>query len=355
MKLPALTIDIKKIEHNTKAVVEMFREKDINVAAVTKLYCGNPIIAQASVRGGVSMLADSRLENLIKLKDIDIPKILLRLPMISQVEDVIEYADISFNSEYKTIKALSEKALEKGKIHKIVLMIDLGDLREGLSAEDGIEVVGKILDLKAVELVGIGTNLSCYGGVIPSTENLGRLSDIAMEIEDKYDIKLEIISGGNSSSVYLVENGNMPARINNLRIGETILFGTEAAYAKRIANTYSDAFKLHAEIVEIQEKPSVPTGEIGLNAFREVPTFVDRGIRKRALLAVGRQDIVIDNISPEDGDIIIVGGSSDHLIVDITDCKEDYDIGDILIFHTHYTSVLQAMTSEYVEKVIINN
>lgn len=353
MKLPALTIDIKKIQHNTKAIVELCDRSGIKVAAVTKLYCANPTIAEASVRGGVQMLADSRLENLIKLKDIDIPKTLLRLPMISQAEDVVKYADISLNSEFKTIKVLSEKALEKGKVHKIVLMIDLGDLREGLSPEKAMEVIPKILDLKGVELVGIGTNLSCYGGVIPSTENLGLLSNIAKEIEEKYNISLEIVSGGNSSSIYLVVNGKMPDGINNLRIGETILFGTEAAYAKRVANTYDDAFKIHAEIIEIQEKPSVPTGEIGLNAFREVPTFVDRGIRKRALLGVGRQDIVIDNITPEDKDIIVVGGSSDHLIVDITDCKADYDIGHVLKFDTHYTAVLQAMTSEYVEKVII--
>lgn len=354
MKLPALTIDIKKIEHNTRTLVEMCGKHGIKVAGVTKLYCANPLIAEASVRGGVEMLADSRLENLIRLKDIKIPKMLLRLPMISKAEAVVDYVDISLNSEYKTMKVLSEKALEKEKIHKIVLMIDLGDLREGLSHEDARDIIPKILDLKGVQLVGIGTNLSCYGGVIPSIENLGLLSDIAEEIEERYHISLEIISGGNSSSIYLVENGEIPARINHLRLGEAILFGTEAAYAKRIANTYSDVFKLHAEIIEIQEKPSVPTGEIGLNAFREVPSFVDRGRRKRALLGVGRQDIDIDNIRPEDKEIILVGGSSDHLIVDITDCKKEYDIGDVLRFDTHYTSVLQAMTSEYVEKIIMN-
>lgn len=352
MKLPALTVDLKKVEHNTRTIVDISRKAGIKVAAVTKLYCANPIIAEASVRGGVDMLADSRIENLKKLKSIDIPKIMLRLPMISQVEDVVEYADISLNSEYKTIKSLSEAALKKGRVHNIILMIDLGDLREGLFRQKAIETAGKVLDLKGIKLMGIGTNLTCYGGVLASEENLGLLSDIAIEIENKYNIQLEIVSGGNSSSFPLVRSGKIPERINHLRFGETILFGTECTNI-RIDGTYSDVFKFHAEIIEIQEKPSIPIGEIGLDAFGETPTFVDRGWRKRAILGIGRQDIIISNIKPVNKDIIIIGGSSDHLIVDISDSENKYDIGDVLEFDTHYTAVLQAMTSEYVEKVII--
>lgn len=353
MKLPALTIDIKKIEHNTRTIVKMCDKVGIKVAAVTKLYCANPTIAEASVRGGVDMLADSRIENLKRLKSLNIPKMMLRLPMISQVEDVVEYADISLNSEYKTIKALSEEAMKKDKVHKVILMIDLGDLREGLFREKAVETVGKILDLKGVELIGIGTNLTCYGGVLPSTKNLGLLNDIALGIEEKYNIQLEIVSGGNSSSFPLVRSGEIPDKINHLRFGETILFGTECTNI-RIDGTYSDVFKFHAEIIEIQEKPSIPIGEIGLDAFGETPTFIDRGIRKRALLGIGRQDIIISNIKPIDKDIIIIGGSSDHLIVDISDSENEHDIGDVLEFDTHYTAVLQAMTSEYVNKVIID-
>lgn len=353
MELPAITIDIKKIESNTRTIVEMCKKSGIEVAAVTKLYCGIPEIAEASVRGGVSILADSRIKNLKRLKHINIPKMLLRLPMISQVEDVIEHADISLNSEYKTIKALSYKALEKNEVHNIILMIDVGDLREGVFHTEAVEYVKDILELKGVKLIGIGTNLTCYGGVLCSTHNLGILNDIAKEIEDTYNISLKIVSGGNSSSIHLVKNKEIASRINNLRIGESILYGTEAPYEERIENTYSDAFKLYAEILEIKEKPSVPIGEIGLDAFGEKPTFVDRGIRKRAILGIGKQDIRIEKIKAVDQEMIIIGGSSDHLIVDITNCKKQYDIGDVIEFDLHYAGTLGAMTSEYVNKVII--
>lgn len=353
MKLPALTIDIKKIQHNTEAMVEMCEKIGIKIAAVTKGYCAIPEIAEASVRGGVSMLADSRIENLIKIKELNIPKILLRLPMISQAEQVIEYADISLNSEYKTIEVLSKKALEKNKIHKIILMVDLGDLREGVWHSNVIKYIEKILKLKGIKLIGIGTNLTCYGGVLPSEKNLGLLRDIAIEIENTYNISLEIVSGGNSSSVYLIENKKIPDKINNLRLGEAILFGTEFAYGHRIKNTYSDAFKLYVEIIEIKHKPSLPIGEIGLDAFGKKPTFIDKGIRKRAILGIGKQDMSLDNIKPKDSQIDIIGGSSDHLIVDITSCEREYDIGDVIEFDLHYVGVLRAMTSDYVYKTII--
>ncbi len=169
-------------------IVEHCKRNEIKVAGVTKVFCwGEPKIANAYIDGGVDYLADSRIENLIKLKDLNIPKILLRLPMQSEAELVVEYTDISLNSEIETIKILSEKAVEKGIIHKIILMVDLGgDLREGYySEEDLYNAVEEILKFKGIELMGIGTNLTCYGGgVIPDENNLGRLVEIGKFIEE---------------------------------------------------------------------------------------------------------------------------------------------------------------------------
>jgi predicted amino acid racemase len=276
----------------------------------------------------------------------------LRIPMLSQVDEIVENVDISLNSEYEVIKALSDKALEKGKVHKIVLMVDLGDLREGEWNETAVEFAGKIVELPGVKLVGVGTNLTCYGAVIPSSENLGLLVAIAEEIEKKYNIKLDIISGGNSSSIHLVEKNEVPGRVNLLRVGEAIVLGRETAYGEKIEGTYTDVFTYMAEIIELKEKPSVPVGEIGMDAFGEKPVYVDRGIRKRAILASGRQDVKVDGLTPRDKDAIVIGASSDHLIIDVSDCKKDYKVGDILEFDVSYGALLAAFTSEYVDKVI---
>jgi len=352
MNYPALKVNLKKIESNTRLLVEKCAAYNIKVSAVTKVFCGIPEIAEAMAKGGAAYLADSRVENLKKMRHINLPKVLLRIPMLSQVKEVIEYADISLNSEYEVIKALSDESVKIGKCHDIILMVDLGDLREGVWADEAVDYAGKILELKGVRLIGIGTNLTCYGAVIPKVDNLSKLVEIAECIEKKYDIKLNIVSGGNSSSIYLVENGTIPKGINNLRLGESIVLGNETAYGNRIKGSYNDCFTLCAEIIELKEKQSVPIGEIGVDAFGNKPTYVDRGIRKRAILAIGKQDVRIDGLTPIDEKIIILGASSDHMIVDVTDSEANYSIGDIIEFTMDYGALLAASTSDYINKVI---
>lgn len=281
------------------------------------------------------------------------PKLLLRLPMISQADEVVEYADISLNSEVETIKRLSDAATLKGEFHKIILMVDLGDLREGIIEETEIfSTIEEILNLEGVTLVGVGTNLTCYGGVIPDKDNLSKLVRLRKTIERKFGINIEIVSGGNSGSLYPVKTGDIPDGINQLRLGESIVLGRETAFGNQIEGTYDDCFKLIAEVIEVKNKPSLPIGEIGMNAFGNKPGFVDKGIRKRAICAIGKQDINTEDIIPDDKAISILGASSDHLILDITDCDGVYRVGDTVSFKLTYGGILSSMTSEYVTKIL---
>lgn len=352
---PRIEIDINKVKHNTKVLVDLCKKHHIGIAGVTKVFCAIPQVANAMIEGGVKYLADSRIENLKKLAELNIPKLLLRLPMISQVHEVVKYADISLNSELSTIEELSKEAIKLNKVHEIILMVDLGDLREGVWVDDVNSIVKEILKLKGIKLKGIGTNLTCYGGVLPNKENLGQLAGIADEIKNEFNIELDIISGGNSSSLYIIEKNEIPDKINNLRLGESIVLGRETAYGNSIDNTYQDAFKLAAEIIELKVKPSIPIGEIGMDAFGNKPTFEDKGNRKRAILAVGRQDVNPDNLIPINEKIEIIGASSDHLIIDVTDSEKEYKVGDEIKFNLEYGALLQLTTSEYIHKQIINS
>lgn len=350
---PRLTIDLKKIEENTRYLADKCKSNGLSTMAVTKVYCAFKEVAEASLRGGAEYLADSRLENLNLLRDLDVPKVLLRLPMQSEAKRVVELADISLNSEIETIKALNQAAQEQGKTHKVLLMIDLGDLREGILKKDVEYYVKSILDLSNIELFGIGVNLTCYGGVIPSAVNLGELTDIAASIEEQFDIKLNMISGGNSSSLYLLDREGLPSRINNLRLGEAVVLGRETAYGDRIDGTHDDCFTLEAEIIELKEKNSVPTGEIGMDAFGNKPEFEDRGMMVRCILAVGQQDVEKGGLIPTLEGVDIIGASSDHLIADVTHVKSDLKVGDTLTFKMEYGALLKACTSHYINKIFI--
>lgn len=353
MKNPRVEINLNKITHNTKEIVSICSRFNISVAGVTKVFCGDTDVAKAMEKGGIEYIADSRIQNIIGLKEIKLPKLLLRLPMLSEIPELVRYCDLSLNSEVETIKRISLECKKQQKIHKIILMADMGDLREGVWHGDISGTVDKIMGLEGIEIAGIGTNLTCYGGVIPSNKNLGLLSYIAEGLRKRYGLSLPIVSGGNSSSLHLLDSGEMPAGINNLRIGEAIALGRETAFGKRINNTYDDAALFIGEIIEIQHKPSKPIGDIGMDAFGNAPEIEDMGLRYRAIVAAGRQDMDFSGLYPLDRDIKIIGASSDHLIVDITDSKNEYSIGSELGFKMSYGCLLRSMTSPYVNKVKI--
>jgi predicted amino acid racemase len=349
---PSIEINLFKLKKNTEKMVNLCRNYNIELAGVTKVFCAYPQAAAAMVEGGIRLLADSRIENLKKLQELPAGKLLLRLPMPSQAEDVVRYSDISLNSELSTLRLLGEAAFAQQKTHQVILMVDMGDLREGIWPDQVSSFVMEALQIKGIAIKGFGTNLTCYGGVIPDASNLGTLVDIAREMEEKYKLDLEYISGGNSSSIYLLSKGRMPEGINNLRLGESIVLGRETAFGEQLEGFYDDIFVVKGEIVELKEKPTVPIGEIGMDAFGNKPEFKDRGIIRRAIVAMGRQDIDPDGFRPIDESISILGGSSDHTIIDVTGSKRIYQVGDVVSFKVDYGCLLRAMTSPYVEKVI---
>jgi predicted amino acid racemase len=352
VKTPYLTIDLDKIEHNARTIVSLCNEHGIEVTGVTKVTCGHPEVAKAMLRGGVASIADSRLENIQRLKSagVDTSLMLFRLPPLSAVDEVAESVDLSLDSELAVLEGLSEAAMGMGKVHDVILMVDLGDLREGIWLEDVIAFVREAIRLEGVHIKGIGTNLACFAGIVPSEDNMNQLVELANEIENTFVITLEWISGINSSGLELIAAGNMPQRINHARIGEAIILGRETIHRKPWPDTFQDAFVLHAEILELKKKPSLPVGERSEDAFGRLTEFADKGNVLRALINVGREDIDIAGISPDDSRIDILGGSSGYLVLDVSAAEDTIAVGDELTFSLNYSALLTTMTSEYVKK-----
>jgi len=357
-RFPYLYINREKIYENAKRVVEICGEKGIGVSGVIKGVNGIHAVSEEFLRAGCAQIASSRIGQLkdFKKRRPDIETMLLRVPMESEIEAVILHSDISLNSERETIELMEKKAEEFKVNHKVILMMDLGDLREGFFEQEKLIELALHIEknMKYVKLGGVGTNLGCYGSVKPTIKNLGELCSIAAIIEEKIGRKLEFISGGATSSLPLLVSGEMPEGINNLRIGEGILLNMDLPelWEVDIAGMHKDTFILHAQIVEIKEKPSHPVGELFIDAYGNKPTYEDRGTRKRALLAIGKQDFAIhEKLVPMDEGIEIIGSSSDHTIVDIQDGKKEYKIGDVMKFRVFYGPMLHLCTSEWVEKV----
>jgi predicted amino acid racemase len=208
----------------------------------------------------------------------------------------------------------------------------------------------EVISLPGICLAGLGTNLSCYGGVVPSEDNMQQLVDYATQLERTFGLHLPYISGGNSSALPLIAAGKMPRRVNHMRIGEGILLGRETIHRTAWPDTFQDAFCLYAEVIELKEKPSVPIGDVSEDAFGRQPTFADHGERVRAILDIGREDVDVTGLQPLDARLTILGASSDHLLVDVTAAAGAIRVGDDLAFALNYSALLMVMTSPYVAK-----
>jgi predicted amino acid racemase len=348
---PRLEIDLVKIQYNARVLVERLAKRGISVTGVTKAVCGSPEIARALLRGGVSSLGDSRIENIEAMRAAQIPAsmALIRSPMLSQAKRVVMQSNMSLNTELAVISALSSEARKLGRTHAVLLMVELGDLREGIMPRDLEDAVRRTLRFPYIALKGIGTNLACRSGVSPDDRNMRELSELANSIESRLGINLEIVSGGNSGNLRWAFDDASPGRINNLRLGESVLLGREALHREPIKGLHTDAITLVAEVIELKVKPSKPLGTIAQSSFGKLSPAEDQGLITQAIVAIGRQDIDPSGITPPKG-ISVLGASSDHVILDAG--RERFSVGAEIRFRINYSTLLRAMTSPFVARVL---
>ncbi len=354
MIAPRIEIDLKKIAHNTRSLIALYGAKGISITGVTKGVCGHAKIASILVKNGINTLGDSRLSNIVKMrkKGIEAQFLLLRSPMLSQAQAVVEHTECSLNSELSVLNKLNHFAQLSGTIHQVILMVEMGDLREGIMPKNLNNTIAQLLKLKSLKLVGLGTNLACMGGITPDENKMQELTSITSAVEDKFGIQLKTISGGNSANYQWFIQSKKVSRVNNLRIGESIYLGRETLDRKPIPGLFIDAFVLVAEVIELKTKPSLPYGQSGQNAFGVKPTFKDQGEMLRAIIAIGLQDVHVSGLRPK-SNFKILSASSDHIVIDTR--KERLSVGQEVRFDVNYSALLSLMTSPYISKSLITS
>ncbi|MDD2214860.1 MAG: alanine/ornithine racemase family PLP-dependent enzyme [Oscillospiraceae bacterium] len=347
MGLPRLTIDLAGIRQNVSVLRKLCQDRGVFIAGVTKGVSGSSQIARNYLAAGLTVLADARVQNLQKLSDLNAEKWLIRLPLPSEAGLTVQYADVSLNSDWDTICALDRAAQKAGRRHGVILMADLGDLREGeVDPEKILQLADQVTALKGIELRGVGTNLTCLSFIHPDQTKMLQLQALAQRLPMNQS---PIVSAGNSASLNLLLTTGFPAGVNNLRLGESLLVGRERSHYQYLPGTRHDTFILSAELVELKTKPSVPWGEAGADSYGRIPPRpADRGPRLRGIVAVGRQDCDIETMWPQDRGIEILGASSDYVVLDLTQSARSYRVGDVIQFELGYFAIMRAMTSPYV-------
>ena len=346
-RYPQLVINLDHARENVSNIVKKCAEKGIRVTGVVKVVNGLPEVARAYCEGGCKILASSRIDQLRSYKALGIgdEHELLRVPMMSEVPDVIRYSDISLNSDGDVLRALNEEALRTGRIHKVILMVEVGDLREGYWDKEELlrDALMTENELDGLYLEGVGMNVGCYGSVLPTYENMSYLVECAEMIEEAIGRKLNVISGGGTSSLMRVLDVDVPERINDLRVGgePLVAYTLKHVYGYPMEWEHEDVVKMRAEILEVRDKPTHPIGELAVDAFGHRQQYEDRGIRKRALLGIGKLDYGEPfDIPNEDPRYRIIGASSDHTIIEIDDPDREYKAGDIIELRIKYAQLM---------------
>lgn len=350
-----ITLNRNKLKENFDYLNTLFQANAIEWSVVAKVFCGNKRYLEALISLGIRQICDSRIDNLETIKEIDskIETIFIKPPAKRNVDRIVAFADISFNTEYETIKLLSREAIKQKKRHKIVIMLELGELREGVMREKFMDFYAKVFDLPNIEVIGIGTNLTCMYGVLPNHDKLIQLCLYKQLIEARFNKTIPYISGGASVTIPLIHKDLLPAGINHFRVGETLFLGTDVYNSKPFDHMHNDVFKLYAEIIELNEKPVVPMGELGQNVTGHItsPDEASYGLSSyRAIVDIGLLDVEDGHIKPVMPDMEIVGASSDMIVVDLGDNKSNLKVGNLIEFEMDYMGLLRIMNSDYVDK-----
>lgn len=364
-----LTIYSERIKQNIKSLSSFFKANDIEWSLVTKVFSGDKTflktILTKDVIENVNSVGDSRLTSLRNLRAVnpDIRTIYIKPPAEIYADEVVKYADISLNSTLSTIEALNASAKKQNKVHQIIIMIELGELREGVSRDNILSFYEQVFNLSNIEVIGIGSNLGCMYGVEPTYDKLMQLSLYKELISAKFNKQLKYVSGGTSITLPLIENKIVPKEINHFRIGEAVFFGVSPLENKPFKNLHTETFEFYANIIELKKKKLVPDGIINEANIGHTTNYDESNVQEmsyKAILDVGMLDVDKSDIETDDKDISFVGITSDMLVIDVGTNKDKsgnvkYKVGDKIKFKPNYMGVARLLSSKFIDKVYVTD
>lgn len=359
--MATLTIHSDRIIENIKKLTKYLEDKNIEWTLVTKVINGykpalEKILCDPCLKD-VHSVGDSRISNLKAIKEVkpDLVTIYIKPAAVGQAKNVIKYADISLNTSYRTISELNTEAEKQGKIHRVIVMLEMGELREGVVRDNVLKFYEKIFQMKNIRIIGIGTNLGCMYGVEPTYDKLIQLSLYKQLIETKFDVKLEVVSAGSSITLPLLGMHKIPDGINHFRIGEAAFLGVSPYDNKKYKNLSTNAFDFSAEIVELEKKEVVPGGTIGEAAVGHTADFdnIDYDESYRAIVDFGELDVDYNNLELKDQEINFLGTTSDMTVYDLGPKSSKYKVGDKIHFRPNYMAVARLTNSKYMSKVVV--
>jgi predicted amino acid racemase len=358
-----LVVKTDNIIKNIHKLDTFLKKHDKHWSLVSKVLSGDPDflkkILTEDVVQRLHSVGESRLSSLKNIKKVnpEIQTIYIKPPATQLAKGIVECADISVNTSADTIEALNKEAKKQKKIHKVLIFIELGELREGVVRENIVAFYKRVFNLPNIEIIGIGSNLGCMYGIEPTYDKLVQLSLFKQLLEEMFERKIDLISGGSSITLPLIKKRLVPSSINHFRIGEAAFFGTSPLDDKKFDNLSTDTFSFNANILEMEEKWNVPDGVIGEGniGHTAVPDEQEETEKSyRAILDFGMLDVDVNDLKVKDKNINFVGTTSDMTVYDVgqninSKLKLKYQVGNKIFFKPNYMAVARCMNSKFVD------
>jgi ornithine racemase len=334
LSTPRLEIHLDKVFQNAEFIVKKLGVLGIKTVGITKGCAGDLSIAGAMISAGVAAIGDSHFQNIVKLKQggVNFPFWMIRNPLSKQLSQIIENTEISFNSETSTIQRIADQNALSNSSHQVVIMVEVGDLREGIYPKDLGKFLNGLNTTARNSIAGIGATLGCLTHDQPARQHLELVTEAADMFKRHLGRPPQIVTLGGSCLIPLMlENPNLLRGVTHLRVGEAILLGMDGL-GNQIDGLHQDAIELVAEVIEVHDHP-----KLGKDA-REVA------------VGVGYQDM--DAPDTQVTSILeskIIASTSDHTVLS---CPSDMDVkvGAEVHFRLSYKAMLRAFISPYVEK-----
>jgi len=352
-------IHIEKIYENIDIIHKLMLANDKEWSLVLKCLGGEREIIDKVLEyplvHKIHSISSSHWQELSLAKELhsNLRTIVIRPTFLKLSNVIIDNCDISLESSLAAIKALNDSAKNADKNHNIVVMIEMGDLREGIRREGLIPFYNNVFELKNIRIVGIGANIGCMFGDLPTYDKLLHLVLYSQLLEAKYNSKMELVSGGTSITLPLLDTGEVPVGVNHFRIGEAVFLGTSPYDNRRYAGLNTDCFEFESNILELYRKESLPEKKVRLTSKSKEELNQREYGSYKALVDFGNIDVDPRNLISLDKKVRFFGNSSDLSVYDLGENLREYKTGDVLRFTMKYIGLAQLMNSKYIEKTFV--
>ena len=358
-----LIINTRNITGNIKKINQLMQSHGYRWSLVTKVLAGDldflRKLLTVDLMDGIHSIGDSRLSSLKNIKKVNpsLRTIYIKPPPGNLTRQVVEFADVSLNTSLETINALNDAAAARKKIHEVIIMVELGELREGVLRDNLLDFYRNVFELDHIRVAGIGSNLGCMYGIEPSYDKLFQLCLYKKLLEATFKREIPLVSGGSSITLPSISKKKIPREINHFRIGEAAFFGTSPLDNKKFSKLSTDTFQFNANILELEEKENIPDGNIG-NGNIGHTAELDPGEKPektfRALLDFGILDLDSRDLEPVDKQVRFVGTTSDLTVYDVgknlnASMRFKYKVGKTLRFKPNYMAVARLMNSKFID------